>query len=44
MKINKIKMVDDTEGLKELRRIIRRKNVKPKKEKKKKIKYVFNKR
>ena len=44
MKINKIETVKDTEGLKMLRDIIRRKEVKEKKKKPKKIKYVFNKR
>lgn len=44
MKINKIKTVEDTEGLKILRNIIRRKTEEPKKEKPKKIKYKFIKR
>lgn len=44
MKVNKIVMVEDTEGLKELRNIIRRKTKKPKRKTNKKIKYVFNKR
>lgn len=44
MKINKIETVKDTEGLKELRRIIKRENKKPKNKKQNKIKYKFNKR
>lgn len=44
MKINKVETVKDTEGLKMLRNIIRRKEVKEKKERPKKIKYIFNKR
>ena len=44
MKINKIQMVEDTKGLQELRRIIRREKEQPKSKKVKKIKYKFNKR
>ena len=44
MKVNKIQMVEDTKGLQELRRIIRREKEQPKKKKNKKIKYKFNKR
>lgn len=44
MKVNKIQMVEDTKGLQELRRIIRREKEQPKKKKIKKIKYKFNKR
>lgn len=44
MKINKVETVKDTEGLKMLRNIIRRKKVKEKNKRPKKIKYVFNKR
>ena len=44
MKVNKIVMVEDTEGLKILRNIIRRKKSKTKQTKQNKIKYKFNKR
>ena len=44
MKIRQVKTVEDTEGLKMLRNIIRRKEEKPVKKKNKKIKYTFNKR
>ena len=44
MKVNKIVMVEDTQSLKLLRKIIRRQPIEEKQKKIKKIKYKFNKR